>query len=130
MKLKAWTMAELTIAIIVIIILSAISMSVTKNINVNKSKIFVYSALRNLNLGNVAITEANSSTFYPSNAATSDEDNSVTADWYCLHLVDNFTLKGAANCDKKYSADNDATINFTFTNGTTFQGFGTKWKTA
>ena len=130
MKSKAWTMAELTIAVMVIIILSAISMSVTKNININKAKIFMYAVLRNLNLGNVAVTEANESVFYPSTAATSDEDTSVTNDWYCLHLVDNFTLKGSPDCTKKYSNDKDATINFTFTNGVTFQGFATKWKNA
>ncbi len=130
MKLKAWTMAELTIAVMVIIILSAISMSVTKNNNINKARIFMYAALRNLNLGNVAITEANESVFYPSTAATADEDTAVTDDWYCLHLVDNFTLKGSPNCKKKYSSDNDATVNFTFTNGVTFQGFASKWKNA
>lgn len=130
MKLKAWTMAELTIAVIVIIILSAISMSVTKNNNINKARIFVYAALRNLNLGNVAILEANDYNLYPGTAKDSDDSASVTDDWYCLHLVDNFTLKGSPDCTKKYSNSKDATVNFTFTNGVTFQGFGTKWEEA
>ncbi len=48
-------------------------------------------------------------------------------DGYCLRLADSFTVKGAPNCQTKSAGD--ATANFTFANGSTFQGLSTPWIT-
>lgn len=129
MKKSAWTLAELTIAIIVLIILCRASMTISKNININKSKIFIYSAIRNLTMGNIAIMEmpANNESFYPDSAGVADNDSTVTNDWYCIYLADSFSLSANPNCSK--TAANTA-VNLRFPNGITFQGIASPWQTA
>lgn len=126
MKKYGWTLVELTIAIIVIMLLSAMSMSITKNININKNKIYIYAALRNLSMGHIAIMEmpANNGSFYPDTAQTSDSNNSIPNDWYCMYLSDGFSLVANPNCAKTASS---TTVNLRFPNGITFYGMASPW---
>lgn len=128
MKKFAFTMAELTICIIALIILCAASTTITKSLNVNKSKIYIYAALRNLTLGNIAITEmpANGA-FYPAAAQTHDSDATKTDDWYCIYLADSLSLAANPDCSKT-AVNTD--INFIFPNGTTFRGIASSWEYA
>ena len=48
MKKKAWTMAEMAIAMIILMILCALSMALIKNANINKARIFLYVGLKNV----------------------------------------------------------------------------------
>lgn len=129
MKKSAWTLAELAIAIIIMLLLCAASMSISKNISINRSKVYLYAALRNLTMGNIAITEmpVNGGYFYPGNA--SNHDASATTDWYCLYLADSFSLAVNPECEKTTDTTGLATVNLRFPNGITFQGIASEWKT-
>lgn len=129
MKKFAFTMAELTICIIALIILCAASTTITKSLNVNKSKIYIYAALRNLTLGNIAISEmpTNDDTFYPDTAQTYDSDSTKTDDWYCIFLSDSLSLAANPNCSKTALSTD---VNLIFPNGTTFRGISSSWEEA
>lgn len=123
MKKFAWTLAELTIVIIVLMILSKATVSVIKSVNVNKSKIFLYSAMRNLTMANVAIKEKYEN-FYPTEAVDSDANDAISYDWYCYNLVSNLSLNGSANCTKNFSYN---APNFTLANGIAVYGVSSLW---
>lgn len=127
MSKKAWTLAELTIAITILLILTAASISVTKNINVNKTKMNLYAAIRNLTMANIAIKEKplSYSLFYPKSAEEYDADDTKTNDWYCMNVADAFSMKIAPNCLKSAAAN---TVNITLMNGVTYMGLATPWK--
>jgi len=94
----------------------------------NKNKIYIYAALRNLSMGNIAITEmpANGGYFYPNNA--SSHDSSATTDWYCLYLADSFSLTANPECEKTTDTDGLGNVNLRFPNGIVFQGIASEWK--
>jgi len=129
MKKFAFTLAELTICIVALLILCAASMTVTKNININKSKIYIFAALRNLTMGNIAISEmeVNNGSFYPSEGQAYDADASKTNDWYCIYLSDPLSLVENPTCAKNTSED---TVNLRFPTGTTFKGIASQWQNA
>lgn len=121
MKLKAWTLAELTIIIIIILILTKASSAIVKNTNINKARIFTYVTIRNLTMGNIAIKEKYGS-IYPASASTHDVSNSK--DWYCLNLADSFSKEGTTNCSTTLLPDDD---NFILANGVSIKGLSSSW---
>ena len=128
MRKCAWTLAELTIVMIVVLVLTAVAMSITKNVNINKSRIYMYSAIRNITMGNISVIEANEETFYPIEAETYDADATKTDDWYCLHFADAFSLKSSPDCTK--TTDGSNTVNMVFANGIALRGVAAPWKRA
>lgn len=125
MKKYAWTMAELTVIIIIMLILTKAAMSITKSINVNKSRIFAYSAVRNLTMGNIYVRQKNK--MKPEQVIAACNDSTMTNDWYCMHLADTYSLKSDTNCAKTATAN---TVNFTLANGISVMGAASAWKTA
>lgn len=125
---KAWTMAEMTVAIMVIIVLSAATMTITKNLALNKYRILAYSALKTIASANNSITESEETqrTFYPEVASSHDAGSNAN-DWYCLNVANALSLKGDPNCTKNLNQD---TANFGFSNGITFYGLSIAWVNA
>ena len=127
MKKSAWTLAELTVVMVAVLILTAATMTITKNININKTRIYMYSAMRNITMGNISVTEENDE-FYPTIASSYDADSTKTDDWYCLHFADAFALKGSPNCTK--TTDGSMNVNLVYSNGISFRGLASPWKNA
>ena len=59
MRKNAWTLAELTVVMVAVVILTSATMSIMKNININKARVYVYSAMRNITMGNISVTHEN-----------------------------------------------------------------------
>ncbi len=115
---KAWTLAELTVAIILVVLISAFAVHIFKP-NTQKSRIFAYAMLKNMNKGNSAVMEK-----YGDVAL--EEEEGATEDWYCTHFSDMVAVDGRVECDKKSNKD---VVNMKFSNGITLQGMANEWKT-
>lgn len=113
MKIKAWTMAELSVAMVIIIVLSYASITVMKTNNVNSAKIFTYAMMKNFAYANGAISDKYGE-FYPSSASE------TSGDWYCKNLSDMFNMTNSPDC-KTESAK------FNFPNGATVEGIAKPW---
>lgn len=115
---KAWTLAELTVAIIMIVMISALALFIFKP-DTQKSRIFAYAMLKNMNKANSAIMEKFG------DVALADEEGSLD-DWYCIHFSDMVSVDSQIKCDKTLTKD---IVNMKFSNGITLQGMANEWKT-
>ena len=110
MKIKpAWSLAELVLALVIIAVIS-ISMIASFKPQNNQTRIFVYSTIRNLTKGNIALIDK-----------YADIINDSDATWYCKNLLDMFSLTGSANCA------NNSSPNATFANGVQVKGLHGAW---
>lgn len=118
MKKTAWTMTEMVIAIVVLAMLSGICASLFKP-NIQKARMFIYSAMRDINGANEGILEK----YGTLNQQDLSEDS--TDDYYCVHVADLLNLSTAANCAKNAAAD---AVNIRYSNGVTIQGLASAWQ--
>lgn len=125
MKIKAiqkhaWTMIELIIAIAIVLVISITLVSIVKP-NTQKARVFMYTTIRNLTKGHIAIMEK-----YNNDPVRSEdvlyrlpEDDTAGKDSYCLEMADVFATKGSVDCSKTAS---NATTNITLENGVELRG--------
>lgn len=113
MKLKAWTMAELSVALVIIIVLAYASINVMKTNTLNSAKIFTYAMMKNFAYANGAISDKYGE-FYP------DDASEASGDWYCNSISDMFNLTNTPNCSS-------TNAQFVFPNGVTVDGLAQAW---
>lgn len=121
MKKRAWTMAEMTVAMIIVIVLSYASITSIKTTSNNQGKILMYATVKNLLYANGAISDQYGE-FYPESESKNDiKNNSFPGTWYCNRLKDMLTTTNDPNCGS-------ASATFNFPNGVKVYGLAGNWQ--
>ncbi len=131
-KLKAWTLAELTICIAVLFILASVGVSTIKPGASTKTKLFVYAAIKNLSAANSSLIQSYDDTYAETqkNAA----GDACLDEAYCSRVTDLFTVTGTVNCAAKLSGGKcvsnvaTTTANMVLPNGVEVYGLANDWK--
>ncbi|MBR1617147.1 type II secretion system protein [bacterium] len=119
MKKQAWTLVEMVVALTIIIVVSGLCVSVLKP-GVQKNKLFLYAAMRNIVMGNIAVIDKKKNIDFED----VKEIGGIEYDSYCLALSDNFTLKSSAKCNRDMDIKE---TNMVLPNGTALRGIASEW---
>ena len=131
-KLKAWTLAELTICIAVLFILASIGVSTIKPGASTKTRLFVYATIKNLSAANSSLIQSYDDTY--AETQTNAAGDACLDEAYCSRVTDLFTVTGAVNCAAKLSGGKcisdvaTTTANMVLPNGVEVYGLANDWK--
>lgn len=117
MQKKAWTLAELVIAVAAIALIASVIGKGTKP-DYNKTKLFSYYTMENILRGNSAVIDKYGQLDDDERGA----DNAKNK--YCSRFADFFTTKGNILCNNNMKR---SVANITLQNNVTIQGLATKW---
>ena len=118
---KAWTMAEMAVAMVIVIILSYASLSSTKMTSNNQGKFLMYATMKNIMYANGAISDKYGE-FYPESQYKADvAAGSFSGNWYCSQMKEMLTTTNEPNCAS-------ASTTFNFPNGVKVYGLAGNWQ--
>ena len=118
---KAWTMAELAVAMVIVIILSYASLTSIKLTSNNQGKILMYATIKNLMYANGSISDKYGE-FYPESQYKADvAAGSFSGNWYCNEMKEMLSTTNTPDC-------NSASTTFNLPNGVKVYGLAGNWQ--
>ena len=123
---KAWTMAELAVAMVIVIILSYASLTSIKTTSNNQGKILMYATIKNLLYANGSISDKYGE-FYPEAESKKDIKNFVNSGtafpgtWYCNEMKEMLSTTNTPDCS-------NAATTFNLPNGVKVYGLAGNWQ--